>query len=77
MANKTQGTRQKLNFRIEPSNQPGGSVPGTSTRRPRNPLVPLARQRKAGAHRKDPATERQEQRRALEKTLRENDPETD
>jgi len=46
MANKSMGTRQKLGFRIEPSQRQS---------RPRNPVAVAAQQRGGGAgpHRKD------------------------
>ena len=39
--------------------------------RPRNPLVPAAAQRKAGSHRKSKSAQRQQQKAALEKELKE------
>lgn len=56
MAKKTLSTRQKMVFRL----------PAT---RPRNPLALRARQRVAGAHRKDSGAVRSAQRRALKKAL--------
>jgi hypothetical protein len=60
MANKTLGTRQKLSFRIEPSQ---------GLARPRNPLALAARQRAAGAHGKSGAAMRQAARIALARKL--------
>jgi hypothetical protein len=60
MANKTFGTRQKLGFRIEPSQR---------LAKPRNPLALAARQRAAGAHGKSGAATRQAARMALLKKL--------
>lgn len=39
--------------------------------KPRNPLVPLAQQRKAGSHRKSRSAERQAQKAQLKKQLKE------
>lgn len=49
MANKTLGTRQKLSFRIEPS----------QLAKPRNPVAVAAKQRVAGPHRKTTSALRQ------------------
>ena len=38
--------------------------------KPRNPLVPLAAQRKAGSHRKSKSAERQKQKLALRRELK-------
>jgi hypothetical protein len=67
MANKTLGTRQKLTFRIEPSTK---ARTGTSSARPRNFLVPLARGRKAGAHTEGGHAERQRGRADVRRALR-------
>ncbi|BEV13400.1 hypothetical protein HBDW_01880 [Herbaspirillum sp. DW155] len=60
MANKTLGTRQKLSFRVEPSQS-----------RPRNPVALAARQRAggAGAHRKNASAQRQQWKSDLLKKL--------
>lgn len=60
MANKTLGTRQKLSFRIEPSQS-----------RPRNPVALAAQQRAggAGAHRKNASAQRQQLKADLLKKL--------
>ncbi|WP_413458595.1 hypothetical protein [Herbaspirillum huttiense] len=60
MANKTLGTRQKLSFRIEPSQS-----------RPRNPVALAAQQRAggAGAHRKNASAQRQQLKSDLLKKL--------
>ena len=59
MANKTLAKRQKLSFRIEPSQK---------TLKPRNPVAVAAKQRAAGPHRKSASAERQLQKEALKKT---------
>ncbi|ADJ61710.1 hypothetical protein G5B88_00920 [Herbaspirillum seropedicae] len=66
MANKTLGTRQKLSYRIEPSQS-----------KPRNPVALAAQQRAGGAgpHRKSEATQRQQGRSALLKKLIDGDEE--
>lgn len=60
MANKTLGTRQKLSFRVEPSQS-----------RPRNPVALAAQQRAggAGAHRKNASAQRQQLKSDLLKKL--------
>lgn len=60
MANKTLGTRQKLSFRIEPSQA-----------RPRNPVAVAAQQRAGGAgpHRRNASGERQQLKSDLLKKL--------
>ncbi|MDR9839656.1 MULTISPECIES: hypothetical protein [Herbaspirillum] len=60
MANKTLGTRQKLSFRIEPSQS-----------KPRNPVALAAQQRAggAGAHRKNASAQRQQLKSELLKKL--------
>lgn len=60
MANKTLGTRQKLSFRVEPSQS-----------RPRNPVALAAQQRAggAGAHRKNASAQRQQLKSELLKKL--------
>ena len=66
MANKTLGTRQKLSYRIEPSQS-----------KPRNPVALAAQQRAggAGSHRKSESTQRQQSRSALLKKLIDGDEE--
>jgi hypothetical protein len=66
MANKGMGTRQKLSFRVEPSQR---------TSRPRNPVAVAAGQRAGGAgpHRKSPSGQRQQQKSALVKKLNGDD----
>jgi hypothetical protein len=59
MANKALATRQKMQLRIEPSQQFG---------KPRNPVAVAAKQRAAGPHAKGPASQRQAAKRALAKT---------
>ncbi len=56
MANKTLGTRQKLSFRIEPSQA-----------KPRNPVAIAAKQRAAGPHKKSVSALRQAQKLAVKK----------
>lgn len=58
MANKALATRQKLSFRIEPSQA-----------KPRNPVAVAAKQRAAGPHRKNASALRQSDKQALKKTL--------
>ncbi|MGZ3157608.1 MAG: hypothetical protein ACXU7H_00860 [Burkholderiaceae bacterium] len=60
MANKSLGTRQKLSFRIEPSQQTG---------KPRNPVAVAAKLRKGGSHQKSASSLRQGQKRLLKKTV--------
>lgn len=62
MANKTLGTRQKLSFRIEPSQQ---------LAKPRNPVAVAAKQRAAGPHRKTASALRQSARLEVKKKLAE------
>lgn len=57
MANKTLGTRQKLSFRVEPSQT-----------RPRNPVAVAAKQRAAGPHRKSASAIRQAQKLLVKKS---------
>jgi hypothetical protein len=57
MANKSLGTRQKLSFRIEPSQRT----------KPRNPIAMAAKSRKGGPHRKSASALRQEQKKLLQK----------
>ena len=59
MANKTLGTRQKMVFRLPQSGAP------------RNPLVALAKQRKAGPHEKGKGALRRQSNVLLGKLLRE------
>ncbi|GGC88285.1 hypothetical protein [Undibacterium terreum] len=56
MANKSLGTRQKLSFRIEPSQA-----------KPRNPVAIAAKQRAAGPHKKSASAVRQAQKLAVKK----------
>ena len=63
MANKALATRQKMQFRVEPS------------QKPRNPLAAAAKQRVAGAHVKSVSGQRQADKRRLAKILLK--PETD
>ncbi|WP_034301221.1 hypothetical protein [Herbaspirillum sp. RV1423] len=63
MANKTLGTRQKLSFRIEPSQK---------IARPRNPVAVAAKQRVAGPHRKTTSALRQSAQREVKKKLDES-----
>ncbi len=61
MANKALAKRQKLAFRIEPSQKSG---------KPRNPVALPARQRTAaGPHEKSTSATRQLQKRSLKKLL--------
>ncbi|MCI1016917.1 MULTISPECIES: hypothetical protein [Herbaspirillum] len=64
MANKTLGTRQKLSFRVEPSQS-----------RPRNPVALAAQQRAGGAgpHRKNASAQRQQLKAELQSKLGGND----
>jgi hypothetical protein len=55
MANKALATRQKMQFRVEPS------------QKPRNPVAVAARLRAAGPHAKPLSTQRQAAKRALKK----------
>lgn len=64
MANKTLGTRQKLGFRVEPSQK---------TPKPRNPVAIAAKRRAAGPHQKPASGKRQLQKRAIKKILGEPD----
>jgi hypothetical protein len=64
MANKSLGTRQKLSFRIEPSQQ---------SARPRNPVAVAAKSRKGGSHQKSSSSLRQKQKRLLKKTAIDQD----
>ncbi|MCU6434986.1 hypothetical protein LPB67_14510 [Undibacterium sp. Jales W-56] len=56
MANKTSGTRQKLTFRLDPSQT-----------KPRNPVAVAAKQRNAGSHQKSPSAVRQAQKLIVKK----------
>ncbi|MDE2427308.1 MAG: hypothetical protein KGM99_01175 [Burkholderiales bacterium] len=58
MANKALATRQRLQFRLEPSQS-----------KPRNPFALAARQRVAGSHKKSATAVRQQQKIALKKKL--------
>ena len=64
MANKALAKRQKLSFRVEPSQK---------ALKPRNPVAVPARQRAAGPHKKNAASARQLLKRALNKKLTEPD----
>ena len=55
MANKALATRQKMQFRVEPS------------QKPRNPYAALARKRAAGPHAKPVSAQRQAAKAALKK----------
>lgn len=57
MANKALATRQKMQFRVEPS------------QKPRNPVASAALQRSAGAHVKTVSGQRQQEKRLLAKLL--------
>jgi len=63
MANKTLGTRQKLSFRIEPSQK---------LAKPRNPVAVAAKQRAAGPHRKTASALRHTAQREIKKKLDES-----
>ena len=60
MANKALAKRQKLSFRVEPSQRPG---------KPRNPVAVPAKQRAAGPHRKSNSANRQAKKRDLIRQL--------
>lgn len=60
MANKSLAKRQKLSFRIEPSQRP---------LKPRNPVAVPAKQRAAGPHRKTKSANRQAKKRELIRQL--------
>lgn len=68
MANKAlskqQNKRQKLTIRIEPSQK---------ALKPRNPVALAARQRVAGSHKATVASQRQQEKRQLQKKLRSKD----
>jgi hypothetical protein len=64
MANKALSKRQKLAFRVEPSQK---------ALKPRNPVSVPARQRAAGPHQKTASALRHLQQQALKKTLDEPD----
>jgi hypothetical protein len=63
MARKSVSNRQKLSFRIEPSQR---------ALKPRNPVAVAAKQRAAGPHRKSNAATRQAKKRDLIRLLRLN-----
>ncbi len=63
MARKSVANRQKLSFRIEPSQR---------ALKPRNPVAVAAKQRAAGSHRKSNAANRQAKKRDLIRLLRQN-----
>ncbi len=60
MANKALAKRQKLSFRVEPSQRP---------LKPRNPVAVPAKQRAAGSHRKSKSANRQAKKRDLIRQL--------
>lgn len=60
MANKALAKRQKLSFRVEPSQRP---------LKPRNPVAVPAKQRAAGPHGKSRSANRQEKKRELTRLL--------
>ncbi|MCM0043539.1 MAG: hypothetical protein NBV65_02790 [Burkholderiaceae bacterium] len=60
MANKALAKRQKLSFRVEPSQQGG---------KPRNPVAVPAKQRAAGPHTKGKSANRQAKKRELIRLL--------
>jgi hypothetical protein len=64
MANKALARRQKLAFRIEPSQK---ATPGL---KPRNPVAVAAHQRNAGPHRKTASAERNRQNQAIRDELK-------
>ena len=64
MANKALATRQKMSFRVEPSQK---------LAKPRNPVAVAAKQRAAGPHRKTASALRQSARLDVKKKL--NEPE--
>ncbi|CDG85648.1 hypothetical protein [Janthinobacterium agaricidamnosum] len=63
MANKALATRQKMQFRVEPS------------QKPRNPVAAAAKQRSAGPHAKPVSARRQAEKRALAKLPLKGNPE--
>lgn len=63
MANKALSKRQKLTFRVEPSQK---------ALKPRNPVAVLAKQRGAGPHQKSTSAKRQSQKQSLKKALDES-----
>jgi hypothetical protein len=63
MARKSISNRQKLSFRIEPSQR---------ALKPRNPVAVAAKQRTAGPHRKTNAANRQAKKRDLIRLLLQN-----
>ena len=60
MANKALAKRQKMTIRVEPSQR---------ALKPRNPIALAAKQRVAGAHRKETGAQRQLHERLLKKVL--------
>jgi hypothetical protein len=60
MANKTVSNRQKLSFRIEPTQK---------ALKPRNPVAIAAKQRAAGSHQKTASATRQKQKRLVKKLI--------
>ena len=67
MANKALAKRQKLSFRVEPSQRP---------LKPRNPVAVPAKQRAAGPHRKSRSANRQSKKRELVRMLLQRSDET-
>ena len=63
MANKGRGNRQKISFRIEPSQR---------ALKPRNPVAVAAKQRAAGPHVKSKSANRQAKKRELIRLLLQN-----
>lgn len=64
MANKMRSNRQKLNFRIEPSQ---------TSLKPRNPVAVAARLRAAGPHQKTVSAQRQAHKRLIARKLLESE----
>jgi hypothetical protein len=59
MANKALARRQRLSYRVEPSQ---------TALKPRNPVAIAAKQRNAGPHQKSASAQRQAQKKMLKKT---------
>jgi len=64
MANKALAKRQRLSYRVEPSQK---------ALKPRNPVAIAAKQRSAGPHQKTVSAQRQEYKQKLKKILKEPD----
>lgn len=64
MANKALAQRQKLTFRIEPSQKTARG------QKPRNPVAVAAHQRSAGPHRKTASTERNRENQSIRQELK-------